>query len=155
MLRNRDLAKTLWKPALFSFLTTACISSRLCRRSDPSEFDFESLVFPEPDFNFLQSREFFLSENSECVQPLGGLTVEPIPIDAAAKQALAEQRYIVKGARDMVKSMARQDDAYIKQQMKMQKAMQNVQYAPAVELHMFPASLENSTFQLPSSKFWF
>lgn len=43
-------------------------------RSDFDEFHVSSLVIQRPDFSFLESREFFLSDEATCQANLTGAT---------------------------------------------------------------------------------
>ena len=137
----------------FSFLPRdiSCCCVKLCStclRSNAEDFDFESLIFDEPDFSFFASREFFLSDHISCERPLEDLTLERIPTSSDQKRAFAEQRFIVKNARDALHTVSRQDSTYIKNLKERLGA--EVERGPAVELHMFPRNLQNVTAPSPS-----
>ncbi|CAE7832164.1 unnamed protein product [Symbiodinium microadriaticum] len=114
--------------------------------SDPESFDARSLVIDKVDFSFFESREFFVATDAMCSQQLQDVPVRKVPREAFAKQALLEQRSLVKQLNEGLRAVKMQDGTQLA---KMRKPAKNVEretiLAPVVELHLFPTVPDDAT----------
>ena len=118
-------------------------------RSDETDSEFESLILKDPDFSFLEAQEFFISEHAACSTPLKVDAPMEVPVNENAKRAQLQQRFVVKHIKESLTSMATTDMGRAKKvgQIFVPHSGPS-ERVPAVELHMFPQSLEvNSTWR--------
>ena len=119
-------------------------------RSESDESDFESLVLEDPSFSFLQAQEFFLSDDASCERTLEIKKPLKVPVNEKSKRAQLQQRYVVKHIKDSLTSMAKMDASKSKDlQQTWIPGVSEYEEVPAVELHMYPGSLNvNSTWRV-------
>ena len=147
---GRGLQGVACLPGLSAVLQLQSLSVESCSvvllRSDPESFDARSLVIDKVDFSFFESREFFVATDAMCSQQLQDVPVRKVPREAFAKQALLEQRSLVKQLNEGLRAVKMQDGTQLA---KMRKPAKNVEretiLAPVVELHLFPTVPDDAT----------
>ena len=95
------------------------------------------MIFDDPDFSLLESREFFLSRQSECREELEDVQLQTVPSTIEAKRLQQEQRFKVKQINEGISIVKKQDAAQAREMMDRFHGLDET--IPAVELHMFPA----------------
>lgn len=118
-------------------------------RSDETDSEFESLILNDPNFSLLEAQEFFISEHAACSTPLKVDAPMEVPVNENAKRAQLQQRFVVKHIKESLRSIATTDMGRAKKvgQIFVPHSGPS-ERVPAVELHMFPQSLEvNSTWR--------
>ena len=114
------------------------------RRTGSTEFDFPSLMFDDPDFNYLQSRQMFLAVKDDCREHLAGVNLHAVHMSLEGKQAMLEQRFKVKQLKRALHSASKMDEKYFKEQYRLTRE-KDMKHVPVVELHMFPSDPRNAT----------
>ena len=98
-----------------------------------------SLIFSNPNFNFFDSREFFLSEHADCNSDLK-VKLRRIPNSTTAKRLQQERRTKVKLIKEGLNAITKKQIDYRKQISEHLKGVEGEE-TPAADIHMFP---ENS-----------
>ncbi|CAE7381203.1 PFDN6 [Symbiodinium sp. CCMP2456] len=106
------------------------------QKSDPNHFAVSSAGFLAPDFNFFDSREFFLSADSSCSEKLL-VDLEQAPNSSEAKHLQHDRRFKVKQIKEGLGAAKKQEVGHFREALH-QQPRSELQDIPAVELHMLP-----------------
>lgn len=117
-------------------------------RSDFAKFDSNSLIFSNPDFNFFDTRELFLSEHEDCSSDLQ-VKLRRLPTSTNGKRLQQERRTKVKLIKEGLNALMKKETEYgneIKEHIKAREGEE----IPAADIHMFPEDLGEvkSTWQV-------
>lgn len=118
-------------------------------RSDAESFDFSSLSLENPRFTFFHAQEFFIARDAACNARLEHVKPEPVPVNARAKRAQLQQRFVVKNIKESLVAASKQDSAKARQVRDVFLSERGAtEPVPAVEFHMFPQNPQqvNSTW---------
>ncbi|CAE7462558.1 mpeU, partial [Symbiodinium necroappetens] len=110
-----------------------------------SDLDVRSLVLQQPDFTFLKSREFFLSETASCDRPMHDVKLLKVKKSSAARRAQLAQRFRVKQAKTMLQAAAQNKLSTQTVQDALLGVPGEEEHVPAVELHMYPEDPQNAS----------
>lgn len=117
-------------------------------RSDFAKFDSNSLIFTNPDFNFFDTRELFLSEHEDCSSDLQ-VNLQRIPTSTSGKRLQQERRTKVKLIKEGLNALMKKETEYGNKIQEHMKAEEDEEI-PAADIHMFPEDLGEvkSTWQV-------